>query len=141
PDLSLLGGGFIEIETGEIFNKDGSTREWGKRGASGGLCADNINSADNDQGYVILTLPEDVEEKDYTVKFRYATGEKSFAVKFTVNDGKTFSTNETEAGNGWEFGATHDLLATTEKVLLKGGDKLKIQTRGYGAIDYLSLDS
>ncbi|MDR1353796.1 MAG: hypothetical protein LBK05_10995, partial [Treponema sp.] len=39
PDLSLLGGGFIEIETGEIFNKDGSTREWGKRGASGGLCA------------------------------------------------------------------------------------------------------
>ncbi|MDR1129294.1 MAG: hypothetical protein LBL20_08285 [Treponema sp.] len=140
PDLPLLGGGLIEIETGEIFNKDGTPRGWGGRGASGGRCADNINSVDSDQGYVVLKLPEDIEAKEYTVKFRYATGEESFAVKFTVNNGDAIFTNKTEAGNGWDFAASHDLLATTEKVPLKGGDELKIQTSGYGAIDYLYLE-
>jgi hypothetical protein len=132
-------GGVIQAEDGEPHG--GKVTNAGNKGSGTvGRCMNELNpEGDGNEHYFTITLPGAISGGNYIVKFRYASGNGNFAVKFTVNGGDV-QTPGTGPGNGWDLGFSHDFVASPGPVSLKAGDKLKVWTTDWGCIDYIKLE-
>jgi hypothetical protein len=129
----------IQAETG---TPSGSVKAEAKGSGTVGTAMNELGEGDGTTDYFTLTLPGNVPNGSYIVKFRYASGMDNFGVNFTVNGGATQTTGEvgSSGNNGWDLTDTHNFADSTAPVVLKGGDVLKIWSITYGCIDYIKLE-
>ncbi|MDR2738261.1 MAG: hypothetical protein LBB68_00280 [Treponema sp.] len=134
-------GVIIQAEDGEPHG--GKVTNAGPKGSGsvGNVMNELDPEGDGKDHYFTITLPNYISSGNYTVNFRYASGMDDFKIKFTVNGGETVWETVVAPNNGWELGSSHDLIAPTSPVELKGGDTLKVWTTNWGCIDYIKLET
>ncbi len=127
----------LEAENGILTSTGGTPGIYEDSAASSGKLIHDIGL---EQGYVTITVPSDLEEKDYYVCLAYSSGTNG-SVKLTVNNKDEYVKEYTSTG-GWEFKPGN--FVNFEKIHLKGGDEIKIHDAAnncYIWLDYVSLNS